>query len=52
VKYFEGHNVKWTTDIGFGLEPVPVTVPITDWRADSGSNTGQFVLRSQLQLAF
>ena len=52
TKYFERHNVKWTTDIGFGLEPVPVTVPITDWRADSGSNTGQFVVRSQLQLAF
>jgi len=51
-KYFAGHNAKWTTDIGFGLEPVPVTVPITDWRADSGSNTGQFVVRSQLQLAF
>ena len=52
VKYFERHNVKWTTDIGFGLEPVPVTVPITDWRADSAGNTGQFVIRSQLQLAF
>ncbi len=52
VKYFEGHNAKWTTDIGFGLEPVPVTVPITDWRADSAGNSGQFVVRSQLQLAF
>ena len=52
VKYFEGHNAKWTTDIGFGLEPVPVAVPITDWRADSAGSTGQFVVRSQLQLAF
>ncbi len=52
TKYFEGHNAKWTTDIGFGLEPVPVTVPITDWRADSAGNSGQFVVRSQLQLAF
>ena len=52
TKYFERHNAKWTTDIGFGLEPVPVTVPITDWRADSAGSSGQFVIRSQLQLAF
>jgi len=52
TKYFERHNVKWTTDIGFGLEPVPVDVPITDWRADSAGSSGQFVIRSQLQLAF
>ncbi len=52
TKYFESHSVKWTTDIGFGLDPVPVTVPITDWRADSAGSTGQMVIRSQLQLAF
>lgn len=52
TKYFGGQNVKWTTDIGFGLEPVPVTVPITDWRADSVGSSGQFVIRSQLQLAY
>lgn len=52
TKYFGGQNAKWTTDIGFGLEPVPVTVPITDWRADTPGSSGQLVIRSQLQLAF
>ena len=54
TKYFSGYNVKWTTDVGYGIDPVPFGVPITNWRSDSGGNgnNGQIVIRSQLQLAF
>jgi len=54
TRYFSGYNVKWTTDVGYGIDPVPFGVPITNWRGDSGGNgnNGQIVIRSQLQLAF
>jgi len=52
TNYFAGYNVKWTTDIGYGLDAVPFGVPITNWRDDSSGNNGQVVIRSQLQLAF
>ncbi len=52
TNYFAGYNVKWTTDIGYGLDAVPFGVPITNWRNDSSGNNGQVVIRSQLQLAF
>ena len=54
TNYISGYNVKWTTDIGYGLDPIPLDVPITNWRDDAGGNgnNGQVVIRSQLQLAF
>ena len=54
TKYFAGYNVKWTTDVGYGVDPVPFDVPITNWRDDANGNgnNGQIVIRSQLQLAF
>jgi hypothetical protein len=57
-KYFHGQNSKWTTDIGYGLQPVVGAgqfnglAPITDWRQDIGTNEGQFVIRTQWQLLF
>jgi len=51
-KYFAGHNAKWSTDIGFGLDTVPFAVPVTGWSIDSANEESQFVLRSQLQIFF
>ncbi len=51
-KYFEGHNAKWTTDVGFSLDEVASGAPITEWRTDSSGSDGQFVVRTQLQIAF
>ena len=51
--YMHKHTAKWTTDIGFGLDPVPTNRGTgVDWRADAGTNDGQFVLRTQFQLLF
>ncbi len=51
-KYFAGQNAKWSTDFGYAFDAVPVTVPIAGWRADVPGNSGQFVIRTQLQLMF
>ena len=57
--YISGHQVKWTTDIGFSLNEVSSTWGSgflgggggsVGWRTDSDS--GQVVLRTQLQLTF
>ena len=57
-RYFHQHQVKWSTDIGFGLDEVTTTWgdgfigdggDITGWRTDSAGSDGQVVIRSQLQ---
>jgi hypothetical protein len=50
--YLHGQNAKWTTDVGFGLDPVNFSVPVTGWAIDGVDEDGQFVLRSQLQILF
>jgi hypothetical protein len=50
--YFAGHNAKWTTDIGFGLDPVTTAADITAWRPDIGDEDGQIVFRTQWQILF
>lgn len=50
--YFAGQNVKWTTDFGFGLNTVSFAVPVTGWNVDAPGETGQVVIRSQLQIVF
>lgn len=60
VNYYIGAdpNAKWTTDIGFGLDPVggglaPLAFDdLTGWRVDTVGEDGQVVLRSQLQWLF
>ena len=54
-RYFAKHQVKWTTDIGFGLEEVNAGFSNSGagWRTDPVGNDGwQVVFRSQLQLLF
>ena len=50
--YFAGHNAKWTTDLGFGLDPVPTAANITGWQSDAADEDGQIVLRTQWQILF
>lgn len=53
-KYWNKHNLKWQTDLGFGLNEVN-TVFASDssgWRADPSGEDGQVVLRTQIQLLF
>jgi hypothetical protein len=51
-KYFAGHNAKWSTDFGYGLDPIIFPANITGWRTDLSDEDGQFVVRTQLQLFF
>ncbi|MBT8484757.1 MAG: OprO/OprP family phosphate-selective porin [Phycisphaerae bacterium] len=53
-RYWNKHGLKWTTDLGFGVDEVdPVWASSgVGWRADAPSEDGQLVLRSQVQLTF
>jgi hypothetical protein len=50
--YFSHHNAKWTTDIGWGINPVLAPSTITGFRTDLGDNEDQVVIRTQWQLYF
>ena len=52
TKWLADFNAKWTTDIGFALDTIAVTAPITGWRADIPGEDGQAVVRSQFQIRF
>jgi Phosphate-selective porin O and P len=61
TKFFSKHQMKWTTDVGFGLEEVSSTWGSgfvgsggdgAGWRTDSTGDDGQFVIRSQLQMTY
>ena len=52
--YIDGHDVKFSADVGFGLNPV-ATVWASDsagWRADAIGVRPQIVVRTQFQLLF
>lgn len=53
-KYFDRHNLKWSSDIGFGFNPVASQWAQSGngWRADTAGEDGQVVFRTQLQLLF
>ena len=53
-RYFHGHTLKWTTDVGIGLNEVTSDwVQINSgWQADAPGEDGQIVIRTQLQLLF
>jgi hypothetical protein len=55
-KYFNGHGVKWTSDVGIALDELTGTwagaAATNNFRQDDGGQDGQLVLRTQLQLLF
>jgi phosphate-selective porin OprO and OprP len=52
--YINGHNAKWTTDLGFGLDEIsgPWSSTGAGWRSDAAGEDGQIVARSQIQLLY
>ncbi len=54
VRYFSRNKIKWTTDLGYGLDPVSAEFADggKNWREDSSGEDGQIVIRTQLQLVF
>jgi hypothetical protein len=53
--YLDGHDAKWTTDIGVGLSEISNfwDSDITGTRTDgSGTSEGQVILRTQFQILF
>lgn len=53
-KYWAGHGLKWTTDVGYGINEVSSAWASdgAGWRTDGLDEDGQFVIRSQIQLTF
>jgi hypothetical protein len=60
-RYYKEHQLKWTTDVGFGTDRVTGTYgggflggggDIAGWRTDAPGDDGQLVLRTQFQLLF
>ena len=58
-KYFAGHGMKWTTDVGYALDGVDPawgmgagSLGAIGWRADDPDEDGQLVIRTQLQILF
>jgi hypothetical protein len=54
VNKYYSPNVKWTTDVGYGLDPFLLHNPTTGWREDwdDEEDDGQIVFRTQWQLTF
>ncbi len=52
--YFDGQDVKFSADIGFGINPVETAwdSDIAGWRIDPPGSEPQVVIRTQLQLLF
>jgi hypothetical protein len=50
--YFEGHDVKWSTDIGFGISKIDQSwdFDIAGYRRDIAADPPQIVFRTQFQL--
>jgi hypothetical protein len=54
TKYWNRHGLKWTTDVGFAMDPVDAAWGGAGrgYRGDAVDQDGQVVIRSQLQLLF
>ena len=54
TRFFSGHQLKLSNDVGYGFNPVGpgFRVAGADWRTDLPGRSGQFVIRSQLQLIY
>ncbi|MEM7230274.1 MAG: porin [Planctomycetota bacterium] len=52
--YIDGHDIKWSTDMGFGLATIDTNwaTDITGFRSEVNNNAPQVVFRTQLQLLF
>ena len=51
-RYFRGHRIKLTGDVGYAFDAVPVTTRYSGFREDVPFAEGQVVVRVQLQILF
>lgn len=53
-RYWAKHNLKWSTDLGYGLNEVasPWSSGSAGWQHDALDQDGQIVFRTQMQLLF
>jgi hypothetical protein len=64
-KYFADHHAKWTTELGFAMDPVlgndvaagstsnePGAFPLAGWRIDPDDEDGQITIKTQIQIVF
>jgi hypothetical protein len=53
-RYFSGHQLKWTADIGYSFNAVaaPWASSGVGWRTDTPGEDGQVLIRTQFQLMF
>ena len=53
-KYWAAHNLKWQNDIGYAFNAVASNwaTDTAGWRGDAPDESGQIVVRSQIQLLF
>ena len=53
-RYFAGHDLKWTIDLGYAFNPVADfwSSSSAGWREDATGEDGQMVIRAQMQLLF
>jgi Phosphate-selective porin O and P len=54
TKFWDKHNLKWQTDVGYGINSVDAIFAQSSagWQPDSPDQDGQIVIRSQFQLLF
>ena len=52
--YLDGHDLKWSTDIGFGISKIdlPWDSDLAGWRNDVDGAEPQIVFKTQFQLLF
>lgn len=52
--YIEGHDIKWTTDVGFAITKVSpfFASDLAGWRDANDQFLGEVVFRSQIQIVF
>jgi hypothetical protein len=64
-KYFADHHAKWTTELGFAMDPIlgndyaagsedgiVGSFPLAGWRIDPADEDGQVLIRTQVQIVF
>jgi hypothetical protein len=50
--YFAGHQAKLSADMGYSFNTLAFGNTVTGWVPDAGTDDGQFLIRTQLQLLF
>jgi hypothetical protein len=52
ANYYINDNVKWTTDVGYALNGIGAGWNLADTGWNSSSDSGEYLVRTQLQISF